>query len=232
MTKNSVDQALKSLKGLYETNQRLLTDVWRETNVNESPLLIWPEAYLLQQVRLFVVGQEASSTCEWTMAWDEKIGVKIDPLLAAYTPFRLNKSLETRPFWNVTRKLEKRLGITPHSWAWTNLNRFDQNGRAPAGDILERMKTLDFLVREEVSMLQPDILIFYTNRSRDDRLRNLYGGLQIDRIDQLPWPHFARLRHPELPALTFRTPHPKSIRIRHWEEGFIEFIEQQGRSLH
>lgn len=230
MTKNPIDQRLQSLKALYESKQVLLSNVWRETNLKETPLLIWPEAYLQQPIRLFVVGQESSGTCEWSKAWDEN-GVKIDPLLGAYTPFRLQKTLNPRPFWNVTRKLEKQLGIAPDSRAWTNLNRFSEDGRPPTGETLEVVKTLDFLVREEISILQPHILIFYTNRSRDGRLRKLYDGLQIEQIDQLPWPHFARLLHRELPSLTFRTPHPSAIRRRHWENGFVEFIENQGRCL-
>lgn len=129
------------------------------------------------------------------------------------------------PFWNITRTVEAALGIERCSCAWTNLNRFDHDEAPPTGDVLEAMPALDFLVREEIRILRPDVVLFYTNRKYDHRLESLYRGVQFSDIAGLPSSHFARLTHPELPILTIRTPHPKTIRIRHWEESFVAYMQ-------
>jgi hypothetical protein len=32
--------------------------------------------------------------------------------------------------------------------------------------------------------------------------------------------------NPSLPNITIRAPHPKTIRIQSWENGFIEYVQQ------
>lgn len=129
------------------------------------------------------------------------------------------------PFWNVTRKVEFVLGIERYSCAWSNLNRFDHNGGPPKGEkILEEVAKLDFLVREEIQILNPDICLFYTNWKRDVRIKALYPGVQFHDVEGLPSRHFARLIHDSLPELTLRTPHPRTIRMRKWEDAFLTYM--------
>lgn len=52
----------------------------------------------------------------------------------------------------------------------------------------------------------------------------LYEGLIFENINNLPEKHFARLYHPDLPEHTIRAPHPKTIRIKGWENDFIKNI--------
>jgi hypothetical protein len=209
---------MNTLRDLYQTHLNRITDFVRPFSDDglQGPLLMDPVAYFNQRTKLLVIGQETGG---WLDAYDN-----IDAQLDFYRKFNLGDKWQG-PFWNITRKVESALGIERCSCAWTNLNRFDHDGEPPTGAILEAMPALDFLVREEIQLLRPDVCIFYTNRKYDRRLAALYPGVQFSDIQGLPSSHFARLTHAELPAVTIRTPHPRTIRMKGWEESFIAFIQ-------
>lgn len=181
----------------------------------QGPLLMDPAAYFSQRTKLMVIGQE---TAGWLDDCED-----IDAQLDLYRKFNLGDRWQG-PFWNITRKVESALGIDRCACAWTNLNRFDHDGGPPTGPVLESMATLDLLVREEVQILRPDVCLFYTNRKYDHRLTTLYPNVQFSDIDGLPSSRFVRLTHTALPAVSIRTPHPRTIRMKGWEGAFIAFI--------
>jgi len=205
---------MKTLRELYQTHSARISQFAQSfpTEGLQGPLLMDPVAYFRQPTKLLVVGQETGG---WHDDYDD-----IAAQLNAYRKFNLGDNW-IGPFWNVTRKVESNLGIERCSCAWTNLNRFDQDGEPPAGAVLTAMPALDFLVREEIQIIRPDICLFYTNRKYDHRIEALFPGVQFSDIDGLPSSHFARLRHTELPALTIRTPHPRTMRMKGWEEPFL-----------
>ena len=209
---------MQTLRELYQTNiERFAQFVNTFPNEDlQGPLLLEPSAYFQQPTKLLVIGQETNG---WHCEHDD-----IDAQLEGYRKFNVGETYRASPFWNVTRKVESILGIASHSCAWSNLNRFDHGGRTPEGKILEEVAKLDFLVREEIQILAPDVCLFYTNRKYDHRIEALYLGVQFHNVEGLPHGHFARLAHDDLPKLTFRTPHPKTIRLQEWEDAFYTFM--------
>lgn len=212
-----VDQAMSTLRALYQTHRDRFAEFARSFPDEglQGPLLLDPPTYTGQRTKLLVVGQETGG---WLDNYDD-----IDAQLKIYRDFNLGDKW-MGPFWNITRKVESALGIDRCSCAWTNLNRFDHDGEPPTGAVLDAMPALDFLLREEIQILRPDVCIFYTNRKYDHRLTALYPEVQFADISGLPRGHFARLTHNELPPVTVRTPHPRTIRMKGWEEAFIAFI--------
>lgn len=207
---------MKSLRELYQDNKVALEKV-REAFMNEDlegPLLMELCDYYNQSVKLFIIGQE---TAGWCCDYNDH-----NALLGTYKNFNMGEGYYSSPFWNITRKIEDIIGIPHYSCAWSNINRYDHNGGEPKGDILNAIRTLDYLILEEVSAIRPDVCLFFINRKYDYRLRELYPGIQMETIDGLPFNHFVRLRHASLPKYSFRTPHPKTIRIQKWEESFID----------
>jgi len=208
---------MNTLRELYETHANCISQFAQSFGSEglDGPLLIEPVAYFRQPTKLLVVGQE---TAGWPDDYDD-----IEAQLAAYRDFNLAANYNS-PFWNITRKVELILGIERCSCAWTNLNRFAQNGKPPVGAVLAAMPSLDFLVRDEIQILHPDVCLLFTNRKYDDRLIALYPGVQFSDISDLPSSHFARLEHSNLPRLTIRTPHPKTMRLMGWEEPFLVIL--------
>lgn len=220
-------QSIKTLRDLYQTHLERFAQFVDSfpTETLYGPLLIEPSTcYWKQTSKLLIIGQE---TKRWYSEYKN-----IDAQLEKYKEFDTGRHHVASPFWNITRKVELRLGIAPHSCAWSNLNRFDHNGHPPTGEILEEVAKLDFLLRDEIQILRPDICLFYTNRKYDHRIQALYPGIQFHKIDSLLDPHFVRLIHQDLPKHTFRTPHPRTIRTQRWEKAFLTFMQSlSGRSL-
>jgi hypothetical protein len=208
---------MKALRDLYKRHLGLFADFVHSfpSEDLQGPLLMEPLAYFQQRIRLFIIGQETGG---WHYAYDD-----IEAQLEIYRKFNLGDKWRG-PFWNITRKVEAILGVERCSCAWSNLNRFDHGGRAPTGKTLGEVSKFDFLVREEIQILKPDICLFYTNRKYDSRIEGLFPGVQFHNIDGLPEGHFTRLNHADLPKLTFRTPHPRAIRMSKQEAPFLAFI--------
>lgn len=57
--------------------------------------------------------------------------------------------------------MERSLNIEPYAIAWSNLNRFDIDCGSPdRTELAQDIASLDYLVKEEISILKPDICIF------------------------------------------------------------------------
>lgn len=211
--------SMAELREFYEANAGALFALRDEPMGKpfSCPLLMDLGAYFEQPLRLFIVGQE-------TYGWNSN-RFEIESILQTYRNFNLGKNYFSSPFWNITRKIEKMIGIAPYSCAWSNLNRCDYNGGPPKGDIATSIARLDYFVKEEIRLIRPDICILFTNRKYDDRLRSIFSGVQFLKIDGLPFNHFCRLVHKDIPDHTYRTPHPRTIRTRRWEAGFISVMD-------
>jgi hypothetical protein len=211
---------MKNLRDYYSNEwhkfDSLRADI-KDENIS-GPLLLELKSYHLQKIKLLIIGQQTKYWATYSS--------NLSDLLDVYSGFNLGKGYVNSPFWNITRKIESLIGIDKYSCAWTNLNRFDYKGAEPTGAILERIKEFDYLVKEEISILKPDICLFYTHNKYDYRLKNLFNNLQFAKIENLPSDQFSKLSHSELPEYTYRTPHPNSIRLRKWESEFLNVMKE------
>ncbi len=211
---------MNELRNLYQKNNDQLVKV-REAFIDEDlegPLLMELAEFFNQSVKFFIIGQETNGwCCEYK---------NHNALLDTYTGFNMGAQYRRSPFWDITRKIENIIKIPNYSCAWSNINRYDHNCGEPKGKILKVIESLDYLVRDEISILKPDICMFFTNRKYDYRIENLFPDIKMESIDGLPFNHFVRLHHELLPPYSFRTPHPKTIRIQKWEEAFRDVMEK------
>lgn len=183
-----------------------------------GPFLMSPsENYFLQKVPVLIVGQE---TCGWDYYVDD-----IEKQMEVYEEFNLGINYRSTPFWNVIRKVEKVLGNKEYSCAWANVSKYDLDGARAFGEHEKVISSLDDILIEEIKIVNPKICIFFTGPSYDYRLQNIFKGIEFKELPNWKSRQFCQLSHPDLPELTFRSYHPKSLRIRKLEDKFINFIE-------
>ncbi len=209
----------EELFDLYEKKRESFKSVYNKFPNDKlcGPLLTSPgELYEKQPNKLLVVGQE---TNEWSDEIDD-----IENQMRCYEEFNVGINYRSSPFWNVSRKLEKILGNEPYSCAWTNISKFDVNGKRPQGIHLEEIKKLDSILVDEINILKPDICIFFTGIGFDDRIFTAFPNVAFSAVELWDMSQLSQLKQPSLPALTFRTYHPKYLRMKKMEEGFIETI--------
>lgn len=212
----SINEKLEDLYSSYLPKLTRFVEKFSSENLH-GPLLVKIGGYTREPLKLMVVGQE-------TYGWEKSLS--ITDQFNTYEDFNFGSEYKSTPFWNIIRKVEAAFGVTPYSIAWSNLNRFDQNVGAPVGEVLNQVTEFDNILRDEIDILNPDVCILFTNHKYDSRLSKMYKGLVFEDIDGLPEMHFARLIHSQLPKVTIRAPHPKTIRMKSWEECFLNYIQR------
>ncbi|WP_228710017.1 hypothetical protein [Klebsiella pneumoniae] len=139
---------------LYINNIGILNEYskrYSDKNLH-GPLLLNISNYSSQKIKLMVVGQE-------TFGWNKSPSI-VDQQ-ATYQKFNFGSSYYSSAFWNIIRKVERSLNIEPYAIAWSNLNRFDIDCGSPdRTELAQDIASLDYLVKEEISILKPDICIF------------------------------------------------------------------------
>lgn len=186
-----------------------------------GPFLTSPdEKYSNSKTKLLIIGQE-------TKGWDN-ISSEIEGLMSVYEEFNLGKKYYSSPFWNVTRKVERILGIEEYSCAWTNLNKYDINSKRPKGKHEKEISKFDDLLISEIKILKPDVCIFFTGPHFDSRLIKIYEGIKFKEEENWKRNQFqlVSLKHENLPELSIRTYHPKYLRMQKHEPQFLELIKE------
>ena len=170
-----------------------------------------------QPMRLMIIGQQ---TNDWTCSDN------LDHLMKTYEDFNLGVKYYSSPFWNITRKLEIAMGNVEYSCVWTNINKFDLDKNRPYGKFEREISKLDSILIGEIEILKPRVCIFFTGPSFDQRIEKIFEGVTFENVGNWKKSQLSKLSHQMLPILTYRTHHPKSLRIRYLEGDFIEVIRK------
>jgi hypothetical protein len=169
--------------------------------VSRPLFLAVPDGYFRVPVRLMIVGQQ-------THTWGEGDN-GIDELIVKYQVFYESRSYKNSPFWQASKRLFRLLNpdTTENTFIWTNLVKVDQHGKRPAWEIEEGVSGLGIL-QEEMRILKPMVVVFFTGPSYDNRLSQTFKGVKHRELSQ----GLNVLEHPDLPTRTFRTYHPAYLR--------------------
>ena len=180
-----------------------------------GPFLIAPhDSYWCSPTKVAFVGQE---THEWSFSDD--IGTQ----MATYDDFCLGKHYRPSPFWNIIRKLEKRLTGSTYCSAWLNLNRYDEAGKKPSWKNQVTLSELDFLLVEELKTIAVNVVIFFTGPFYDRRLARLLQSTDTN-VAGFSARQLCQLGSTLVGGMIFRTYHPKYLRCSGLESRVIDAI--------
>ncbi len=209
----------KKLFELYSSKQeefQKIKETITDAKVN-GPFLMSPnDKYQKQNNKLLVIGQE-------TKGWENFEDLQKQMFI--YEDFNLGVDYYSSPFWNVMRKIEKGLKNEEYSSAWTNISKFDVNRKRAVGSHELIISELDYLLKEEIKIITPDTCMFFTSHTFDNRLKKIFEGLEFIEVPTFDRKVLCKLKHNELPENSYRTYHPKFLRISKNEENFIKFIK-------
>jgi len=172
--------------------------------------------YSQQKFPLLIIGQE-------TNGWLDS-PKNLQNMLTSYEKFNVGETYRSSPFWSITRKLESILGNERYSCAWTNLSKFDVNNKRATGTYEKAISTLDNLLIDEIKIVTPSICRFLTGPAFDERVKRIFPSIEFVPIQGWNSSQFCKLKHPYLPEHTYRSYHPKSLRLRKLESNFINFF--------
>ncbi len=201
-----------ALQGLYQSQLDSFRRIAQSYSGLSEPLLLSvPNEYEIAATKLLVVGQQT-----WGWAGHGEINTlgPVQWLMKGYEHFSLGRNYPATPFWQASHELYRKLnpGCPARGFMWSNLVKIDQDGNRPSAEVEEQICRMG-LLPVEIEILEPDVTVFFTGPRYDARLRSTFSALQLvpvgDSID--------RIEHPELPFHTYRTYHPKFLRLaRKW----------------
>ncbi len=216
----------EDLMDLYRNSQQSFQQVQKSFPHDDlaGPFLMSPSMqYQMQKNPLLVVGQETNG---WTYHADD-----LEKQMRTYEEFNVGYAQSSSAFWKLVRKLEEVTGNASHSCAWANMSKFDLYGRRAYGKYEKAIASLDSLIVDEIKIAAPKICLFFTGPYFDGRLMSIYGNVEFIEIEGWSPKQFCQLRHSLLPELTFRSYHPKSLRLRNLECNFIQYMTELGKNL-
>jgi len=227
---NEAEEIDKALKPLYDKYYLHILDYLKTKNAFKRtisfPLLIKPfPDYFHAKVKLMIVGKE-------TYSWPASENLKclrdgivnpnvVELLLRNYYYFKLGEGRQS-PFWQFCRKLNVKFNKSDKAFIWNNISKVDENRSTPKWDILKALSANDSfpIILNEIELLKPNVIVFLTGSMPESHLKNVFKGLEIAPLTSDVY----RMIHPALPYHSYKTNHPKSLRMKGTFNNVIEFI--------
>jgi len=159
----------------------------------------------------------------------QKVAQPIDALLHVYEIFNFAETqpaTRRSPFWRAFRELKQTDGKT--CFIWSNLYRVDFKEHsvlgAPESTQKEIREAQRGLLSEELRILAPRIVVFFTGPNYDNELKAEFPGIKFCPVENSSSTRsLARLEHPRLPHSSFRTYHPNYLQISgNW--GLVKYV--------
>ena len=204
-------------------NDRLRTEYKAALGVNElvpntgrqsgPQLLCVPDAYMECRVKLMIVGQEPYGWYEGKFA----APYDVSELMKAYAEFGLGVQWRGTPFWQAAHQVYRGLNPDgpPDAFLWSNLVKLDVGGRRPGEDLTSNVLGLR-LLQHELTITQPDVVVFFTGPTYDRFLSKSFPN--TTRSEIVPGLNHVHDDSGVLPPRTFRTYHPRYLRMaRRWQ---------------
>ena len=218
MTTETLNAQLASIYQTYTDS--IYAKDW-EDNVSAPLLMHVYDEYVTMDRKILFVGQE-------THSWGQmNLKPTVSELLTNYRNFNLGKSADYRdgkplrylrsPFWNFNRSIFHRCNShnptvtrNTNGFLWTNISKFDCNSTTPSTDLQDRNAEGFALLKAEIAILKPDIVIFLTGSKYDGRINAVFNP---ERETVMPDGYLYRLSTGDgsLPFHTFQTKHPRTL---------------------
>lgn len=174
-----------------------------------SPLLIRPpSSYFQSSLKIMFFGQETNG---WGGGFHEDIG--IERLLVDYDCWaNRNRGFEYGgQFWNAIKSFSMAFtSLEPRSsFIWNNIIKVGKYVRGrPSTNALLWQEPWFGVIRDEVRLLKPDVVIFFTGPNYDDMIRKTFGEFDVSPVNGFNSRKLSRITSSLLPCHTFRTYHP------------------------
>jgi hypothetical protein len=175
-----------------------------------------------------IIGEE---TRTWADGFDRLLGdVRIESpteyLMNKYNSFGLSAKDHSSPFWSFAHNLNNRINPQndKRNFIWNNISKVDVNGKRVSPQVAAELMKLNNVVYREIDLLKPEAVIFLTGYGYDNYIKETFPGIEF--IKHTPG-KVAALKHPVLPPKTFRTFHPKYLRISGKEKDVLEILVKE-----
>ncbi len=195
------------LRQLYSENWEALTQSIPARKGYSFPLLMDANtSYPVAPTKILIVGQQ---TFGWFGTFGERqTADPIKDLMLEYSNFNRGENYVSSPFWVASHLLQQTInpGSDPYGIMWSNLIRVDL-AKERAEPIEENLCLIP-LLRQEIEIVKPQVVVFFTGPNYDTRLKSTFSALKMFMIEGYDSRMLSRVVHPDLPFHSYRTYHP------------------------
>lgn len=230
----------KKLEALYKQNWESLSSKLFEINKNEDnkltashPLLIKvnEEKYQNSDIKIMIVGQE-------TNGWYDDFTGDMNISLNGYESFFNSNYCYSYggQFWNGVKKfktkIEEKYPNKNVYILWNNICKIgnSQENTNRAAQYIQNVENKEFnIIKDELEILNPDIVIFFTGHSYDNIRELKLGKVDYESINDFKESQLVKIKDSKIKNM-FRTYHPGYLyrgkgRIDHYFNSIIENID-------
>ncbi len=228
----TVEQINKDLKNLYEINYKHLAkeliainkEIEDESKQATNPLLLKVnEHYISADLKIMLFGQETN--CWLGERNDGAFLGEIQPVIDLYDDFYTNDRCFTYggQFWNGVKRLKtmlqqdipnKKIGFL-----WNNVVKIGQRVSGFPYKINHITNQYFNVIKEEIQITEPDILIFLSGPRYDNELSKIFGDYTTERMGSFSERQLCKIECPDIPT-GFRTYHPNYL----WRNGIDKYF--------
>lgn len=172
-----------------------------------NPLVIKPPVgYFESGLKVMYFGQESNG---WEGPYIQSSG--IGHLLGVYDEF-VKPGRYGGHFWNAIWRFQDAFkeADPSSSFLYNNLIKIgkeDSKGR-PCKKVLDWQEPWFDVIRQEVRLLKPDVVIFFSGPRYDDIIERVFGSVELSAVGGYSIRQVACVHSDILPARAFRTYHP------------------------
>lgn len=184
----------KQLKELYESKwddfskkiNGINNDVLsQEISTNPLLLRIDEQEYLNSDIKIMIFGQETND-------WDLDFKNDVEHCLIMYNDFFNTKncfSKKNKPFWTGYQKFISKLNDASSgkriSSVWNNVIKIGIKGKKgkPNKSIYDIERNFFNIIKDEIQILKPDVLLFLSGPNYDEEIRNSLQNVNFNAID-------------------------------------------------
>lgn len=209
------------------------------------PTVRWKEA----PVRVLIVGQETlgwgfetGSYYDWPYSsiWSFEdfltVPDSVEAMIHGYKVFEFSRYQPENyrsPFWRAYRqvrhKFDNEIDGLETAVLWTNIFRMSLDGGSVVkGGTPEEIKSIQIathgLLRYEIEILKPDVVLFFTGPDYNDVLYSEFKDVQLQDFNGYDLSRTSWIAHPSLPLVSIRTYHPGYLNRGNWH--LVDEVEQ------
>lgn len=181
-----------------------------------NPLLINlenEEKYKEADIKVMIFGQE-------TYDWEGNFGDRsIEELLSTYNSFFEQGECYKRGgnFWNAVKdfknSLQEKYPNKKVEFVWNNILKIGKEGDkgAPSEEIINITQKEFPVIKNEIEILKPDVILFFTGPNYDVYINNIFSNTDFQQVSNWDTRYLAKVKGDRLPEKTFRTYHPRYL---------------------
>ena len=222
------DQLVK----LYEKEISILKNSNIKSWDFDGPLLMhcWEKEYLQSEFKILFFGREPNG-------WMGDLVLNTSDCINKYKDFGLCENGRYTTFWQYiyhTKNILMPQSITQKNFLWSNVSKFSKlNGKSIDLDSYKFFCDNFQILETELKILKPDVIIFFTGESWDDKIRyQINSEIQFKSVkDEIPISKLSRVQSEILPYNTYRVDHPTTLQLqKNWN--YMEIIMEQIKLTH